>query len=199
MSTRRFRLCLVKNQERRKRKHLLLVVSIPRHRIHVVGMVVCDERVPKHESPEPSLAASLPVSFPLSVFKDLKTSSSNELGRRLQMLSFPPSWVIASLIPLTLCKMQVQDVMKPIVLMSVVVKDEMVWAVRILNSTFDINNFPMVNNIPPKLFSVSDVLNLVNVLDLSKFCIGNPDFSMVEHWHQKRYSYNGTLHACKSM
>ena len=35
----------------------------------------------------------------------------------------------------------------------------MVWAVRILNSTFDINNFPMVNNIPPKPFSVSDVLN----------------------------------------
>ena len=31
------------------------------------------------------------------------------------MLSFPPSWVISSLIPLTLCKMQVQDVMKPIV------------------------------------------------------------------------------------
>ena len=128
-------------------------------------MLVCDERVPKHESPEPSLPASLPVSFPLSVFKDLKTSSSNELGRRLQMLSFPPSWVITSLIPLTLCKMQVQDVMKPIVLMSVVVKDEMVWAVRILNSTIDVNNFPMVNNIPPKLFSVSDVLNLV-------FCIG---------------------------
>lgn len=44
------------------------------------------------------------------------------------------------------CK--VQDVMKPIVLMSVVVKDEMVWAVRILNSTFDVNSFPMVNNIP---------------------------------------------------
>ena len=43
------------------------------------------------------------------------------------MLSLPPSRVIASLIPLTLCKMQVQDVMKPIVLMSVVVKDEMVW------------------------------------------------------------------------
>ena len=144
MSTRRFRLCPVKNQERRKRQQLSLVVSIPRHRIHVVGMVVCDERVlPKHESPEPSLPASLPVSFPLSVFKDLKTSSSNELGRRLQMLSFPPSWVIASLIPLTLCKMQVQDVMKPIVLMSVVVKDEMVWAVRILNSTFDVNNFPI--------------------------------------------------------
>ena len=116
MSTRRFRLCPVKNQERRKRKQegkgsnsllLSLVVSIPRHRIHVVGMVVCDERVPEHKSPEPSLPASLPVSFPLSVFKDLKTSSSNELGRRLKMLSFPPSWVIASLIPLTLFKMQV--------------------------------------------------------------------------------------------
>ena len=77
--TRRFRLCPVKNQERRKRKQLSLVVSIPRHCIHVVGMLVCDERVPKHESPEPSLPASLPVSFPLSVFKDLKTSSSNEL------------------------------------------------------------------------------------------------------------------------
>ena len=125
MSTRRFRLCPVKNQERRKRKQLSLVVSIPRHRIHVVGMLVCDERVPKLNLN--SLPASLPVSFPLSVFKDLKTSSSNELGRRLQMLSFPPSWVIASLIPLTLCRMQVQDVMKPIVLMSVVVKDEMVW------------------------------------------------------------------------
>ena len=85
------------------------------------------------------------------------------------MLSFPPSWVFSSLIPLTLCKMQVQDVMKPILLMSVVVKEEMVWAVRILNSTFDVNSFPMVNNIPPKLFSVSDVLNLVNVLVLHRF------------------------------
>ena len=34
------------------RKQLSLVVSIPQHRIHVVGMVVCDERVPEHESPE---------------------------------------------------------------------------------------------------------------------------------------------------
>ena len=83
MSTRRFRLCPVKNLERRKRKQLSLVVSIPQHCIHVVRMLVCDERVPKHESPEPSLPASLPVSFPLSVCKDLKTSSSNELGRRL--------------------------------------------------------------------------------------------------------------------
>ena len=55
---------------KKERKQLSLVVSIPRHRIHVVGMVVCDERVPEHESPEPSLPASLPVSFPLSVFKD---------------------------------------------------------------------------------------------------------------------------------
>ena len=58
------------------------------------------------------------------------------------------------------------------------------WAVRILNATFDVHNFPMVNNIPPQLFSISDVLNLVNVLDFSNFCIGNPDFSMVEQWHQ---------------
>ena len=37
----------------------------------------------------------------------------------------------------------------------------MVWAVRILNSTFDVNNFPMV-----KQFSVSDVLNLVSTVVL---------------------------------
>ena len=63
-------------RKKEKAATLSLVVSIPRNRIHVVGMVVCDERVlPKDESPEPSLPASLPVSFPLSVFKDLKTSS----------------------------------------------------------------------------------------------------------------------------
>ena len=60
-------------RKKEKQATLSLVVSIPRHRIHVVGMLVCDERVPKHESPEPSLPASLPVSFPLSVFKDLTT------------------------------------------------------------------------------------------------------------------------------
>ena len=50
-------------------------------------------------------------------FVDLKTSS-NELEEVTNVIS-PSSWVIASLIALTLCKMQVQDVMKPIVLMSV--------------------------------------------------------------------------------
>ena len=77
-------------------------------------------------------------------------------------------------------------------------KDEMRWAVTILNSTFSVDNFSMTNSRPLKLSTaVSDVLNLISLLDISKFCIGNPEFSMVEQWHQKIYtmhSYNGKLH-----
>ena len=91
MGKRRFRLWPVKNYERRKRRQLSLIVSIPRDPIRVVDVAVCYERVPEHESPEPSSPASLPISFPLLVFKDLKTTSSDELGRRLQMLSLPSS------------------------------------------------------------------------------------------------------------
>eukprot|EP00731_Ephydatia_muelleri_P035362 Em0117g3a len=93
--------------------------------------------------------------------------------------------------------MQVLAGMKPTVLMSVEVKDEMRWAVTILNSTFSVDNFSVTNSLPPKLSTVSDVLNLISLLDISKFCIGNPEFSMVEQWHQKIYtmhSYIGKLH-----
>lgn len=104
---------------------------------------------------------------------------------------------MASQSPVVLCKMQVLAGMKPTVLMSVEVKDEMRWAVTILNSTFSVDNFPVTNSLPPKLSTVSDVLNLISLLDISKFCIGNPEFSMVEQWHQKIYtmhSYIGKLH-----
>ena len=51
-----FQSCPVKNQVRRKRRHLSLIVSIPRDGIHVFGMVVtstnCVERVPEHETLE---------------------------------------------------------------------------------------------------------------------------------------------------
>ena len=63
MGKRRFQLRPVKNQVRRKRRHLSLIVSIPQDRIHVFGMVVtstnCVERVPEHETLEHSLPAPL--------------------------------------------------------------------------------------------------------------------------------------------
>eukprot|EP00731_Ephydatia_muelleri_P014320 Em0008g40a len=133
------------------------------------------ESVPDPEAPQDlSLPVSLPISFPLGIFHALEANSSCQLGRRLLKLSaLPLSWVIASQSPVVLCKIQVQDGIKPTVLMSVLVKDEMLWAVTILNTTFTVDNFPLTNSLPPKLFTVSDVLNLISVLDFSKFCIGD--------------------------
>ena len=200
MGKRRLRFYAIKNEDEKKKRKLSLVVSIRRDPIHVCGRTVSSvNRVESVPDPEESpLPVSLPIAYLLRYFYALEANSSCQLGRRLQKLStLPPSWVMASQSPVVLCKMQVLAGMKPTVLMSVEVKDEMRWSVTILNSTFSVDNFPVTNSLPPKLSTVSDVLNLISLLDISKFCIGNPELSMVEQWHQKMYtmhSYNGKLH-----
>ena len=91
MCRRRFRLHIrpVKNQERKKRMQLSLIVSIPRDHMHF-------DRVPEHETHEPSL----PVSFPLSVFKNLKTSSSDQLGTE-KITNVISSSILGNCLPVT--------------------------------------------------------------------------------------------------
>ena len=95
------------------------------------------------------------------------------------MVSLPPSRVYA-----TLKTYFVEDASQgwkePILLMSVFVKYKVPWAVTILNAKFNLDKFPVINNIP---------YNLKTVWGFSKFCMGNPDyFSMAKQWHQKRYT-----------
>ena len=189
---------------KKKKRKLSLVVSIRRDPIHVCGRTVSSvdrvESVPDPEESELSpLPVSLPIAYLLRYFYSLEaTEFKLSAGTKTPEVIYSPSIMGNGFtVTVVLCKMQVQAGMKPTVLMSVEVKDDMLWAVTILNSTFSVDNFPVTNSLPPKLSTVSDVLNLISLLDISNFCIGNPEFSMVEQWHQKMYtmhSYNGKLH-----
>ena len=184
----------------KKKRKLSLVVSIRRDPIHVCGRTVSS--VDRAESvPDPDESELSPTCIPthcisIAIFlRKFKLSA----GTKTPEVIYSPS-IMGNGFTVTSCV--VQDAssgrMKPTVLMSVELKDEMRWAVTILNSTFSVDNFSVTNSLPPKLSTaVSDVLNLISLLDITKFCIGNPEFSMVEQWHQKIYtmhSYNGKLH-----
>ena len=90
MGGRKFQLSHRKNTERKRqwKKQLPLLVSIPR---------------------EPVTLSSFKLSLPVSVYTEGNVHSLESLSSRLRSLSLPESWMIASMSPLTLCKLRVHQ------------------------------------------------------------------------------------------
>lgn len=90
MGRRKYRLSHRKNTEckRQWKKQLPLLVSIPQELVTL---------------------SSFKLSLPVSVYTEGNVHSLESLSSRLRSLSLPESWMIASMNPLTLCKLRVHQ------------------------------------------------------------------------------------------
>ena len=120
-----------------------LVVSLPRQGlvIHassglsVVSPTACPSTSRTTDCNSSGLLNAI-VSYPLSAFTCSTLLTSQHLGARLLKITLPSPWVIASINPLTLCYMMIQDGHEPRVVVTLNVNIQCDWFATILKKKF---------------------------------------------------------------
>lgn len=131
-----------------------------------------------------SLVVSLPVS---------STPSLESLYSCLVAETLPELWTVVSKHPLVIVKLRVHQtstVPRVDVVITLAVNDSLNWTLSALNISLNPALNSSLKNIASTIFAVSDILDLVKVLDSLKFCVGNPDAKFLE-WFKHRST---TLH-----
>lgn len=191
MGGRKFRLSVHrKNEERKKAKN----------KSSDADSTACTTHQPV-TLPVKSLELSLNVSIPLDVFINGQCYSLKSLSNRLSawMTSALPShlhpWKIASQEPLVLCKLEVQQSdqsSRADAIFTITIDQELKWIIVFKQQKLTVTRCHLLNDLPTILDSVSNVSCLLQFLDSTKYCIGNPDNHFIEIWKHRSL----TLHGC---
>ena len=72
--------------------------------------------------------------------------------------------------------------------MSVVVDRDMQWCIHTLHRPLHVPMCSLLSGMPILLNSVDSVFTILNFLDNTKFCAGNPDKVIVAAWYQQMLS-----------
>ena len=155
MGRRKFRLCVIKNAERKLAQQRSLMVSIPRSCVNicVAGKVI---------------VSAVPEISQLIV------------KLRSQALKAP--WVIAAEAPLTICKMAVPLCGTPTAMLTISILETLHWTASAFGTAITVDALPQLSKAMVTLCSVEAVHQLIDILDSSKMCIGSPDADLVQQW-----------------
>ena len=82
--------------------------------------------------------------------------------------------------------------------MSVVVDMDMQWCIHTLHRPLHVPMCSFLSGMPILLNSVDSVFTILNFLDNTKFCAGNPDKVLVAVWYQQMLSLHGCSGNCDS-
>lgn len=183
-------------------KPKVLTVSIPRAAVSVqlYPSVFCSPSLPnapQHSGPFDQPVTQLTVSLPISLYMNGLVTSVNFLSHRLSILKLPPQWVIASMTPLCLCKVGLQEVCRPSVTLSIAFNASLEWTTTISSKTLNPSTSPVLFNLPYPVKVIADVFKLMDFLGAARFCRGSPDSGLVELWKKGSSSLHissGMLH-----
>ena len=75
-------------------------------------------------------------------------TSMNLLSHRLSILKLSPQWVIASMTPLCLCKVGLQEVCRPSFTLSIAFNASLEWTTTISSKTLNPSTSPVLFNLP---------------------------------------------------
>ena len=94
----------------------------------------------------------------------------------------------------------IQDGHEPRVLVTLNVNIQCDWFATILKKKFSPDDSAIMHNFPRVLRSVDDALLLLQFMNNTKFCIGNPDADFLDRWeHRSSTLYSGMLSCCRSL
>ena len=203
----KFNLRNVKYARRKKRESLKLIVAIPRNLISVLSepipvsisdvVVLSAELVPDSSSPVESLSVSLSTYFFMAGMVD----SLNSLCTRLARTTLPTSWVAfnSDTSSVSISKLVSQGRGKEAIIgMSVVVDIDFKWCIHTLQRPLHVSMYSFLSSLPMLMNSVDSVFKILNYLDSTKFCVGNPDKDLVAVWYQQMLSLQrGCVGNCK--
>ena len=145
--------------------------------------------------------SSFKLSLPVSVYTEGNVHSLELLSSRLRSLSLPESWMIASMNPLTLCKLRVHQESSQAradVSLSVSINNQLHWLLSVSNKQIDPASCPLLSGVLPTLTSVSTVWSLLKLLNATKICIGNPDQKFIDNWNHRSLTLHGSSGRTKS-
>ena len=182
-----------KNEERKKVKRRLQIVSTQQHAKQM--KLASSELIVKN----------LTLSIPLHYFTESRILSFSNLRCRITSLmdssffaSLHPSWKVVSTEPteqLTLCKLEVQcasdEGLCGHVILTLNVNAELKWTLYYLHHHLSAATTPLLSSLPDVTTSVTVVIQLIDTLDSSKYCVGNPDIKFIEHWQHKMTTLHG--------
>ena len=194
MSRRKLRLGRRKKRlERPKPK--VLTVSIPRAAVSVQlhPGLFCSPSLSnalQHSGHIVQPVSQLTVSLPISLHMNGLVTSMNLLSHRLSILKLPPQWVIASMTPLCLCKVGLQEICRPSVTLSIAFNASLEWTTTISSKTLNPSTSPVLFNLPYPV-------KVMEFLGAARLCRGSPDSGLVELWKKGSSSLHissGMLH-----
>ena len=148
-----------------KRGDVSLVMSLPRQTLEiqvssglsVVSRIACPSTSRTTDCNSSELLKAI-VSFPLSAFTCGTLLTSERLGARLLKITLPSPWVIASINPLTLCSMTIQDGHEPRAEVILNVNTQCDWFATILKKKFSPKDSAIMHTLPG---AVDDALLLM--------------------------------------
>ena len=212
MGGRKFKRRNIKNAERKKSASLKLIVAIPRNRINVAvseGLAL-SQLVPESLSPVDVLSEvvpeslcpveSLPVCLPMSILTAGLVESLYFLYNRIARVTLPTSWVVFNSdgSSMSISKLVSQGSGKATTIaLSVVVDMDMQWCIHTLHRQLHVPMCSLLSGMPILLNSVDSVFTILNFLDNTKFCAGNPDKDLVAVWYQQMLSLHGCSGNCE--
>ncbi len=164
----------MRENEEKLAQQLPLVVAIPRQLVTI-----------------PPLTVSLPIESYLGGH----VQSSAALLSRLSSLSLPPSWIVASTEPLTLCKLRVQQegqASRADVTTTISISSQLGWTVFHSGKELTPTSCSLLSELPFELTSVTAVRHLITCLDSTKMCAGNSDEKFLKLWHHRTLTLHGS-------
>ena len=138
----------------------------------------------------------LTISLPIESYLGGHVQSSVALVHHLTSQSLMPSWIVASMDPLTLCYLRVQKQGQSSmadVTITVSISCELKWAVVFSGKELTLTNCPLLCEMPHELTSVNAVLGVISLLNTTKLCAGNPDEKFHKLWHHRTLTLHGSL------
>ena len=147
-----------------------------------------------------------PVSIPLHAYSTRQVMSTDVMHSQLTTLMnspffihLHPYWKIATAEPLTLCKLDVQQLPSTEaacghVMLSLSINSQLKWTLYYFQHQLTRANSPLLSSLPDTVDSLVEVMEMIETLDAAKHCVRNTDQEYVEYW-QLRLS---TLHGMAS-
>ena len=114
-------------------------------------------------------------------------------------MTLPTSWVVFNSdgSSMSISKLVSQGSGKAATIaMSVVVDMDMQWYIHTLHRPLHVPMCSLLSGMPILLNSVDSVFTILNILDNTKICAGNPDKDLVAVWYQQMLSLHGCSGNC---
>ena len=134
----------------------------------------------------------------LIVISEGVVQTLDALATRLRLLNPFPSWTVADQGVLIISKMHFVVTQSPKVFSYCVsINQELQWSLSIQNKVISLDACTLLSCFSGVVNSVSKLRSILEVLDTTTVCMGNPDQDLVHQWHRNASSLHSFSGKCQ--